>query len=305
MAVLRVCPSYRLGLLQATFSYFYLELSQKSDPLDEPATRSDRGRLAGNSFAAMMGENSERPVIEPLMDRRTQKQTNARISKLKDLLAQPRPHRLVWYHRIGELVAQLQPRGRRRYGEFGDLLNQLADSFATKSASRESRVENLRGVLDSCCRLYEIYSIDELEALSNPPSGTHALGWSHLRHLLTLPTAERRRLQRATIQGRWSSLRLLEVIQRTHGRRGVGGRKPHAAKDAGHALRQMVRQCQTLARKVREVWLDETSPVLTDATVRELRRRSPDLVSEADAALAKLSKRIVEMRRVLRTPSRR
>ena len=228
------------------------------------------------------------------------------ISELKALLAESGPHALRWYRRIGELVSQLHPRGGRTYGDFGDFLAELAPSFATNASSHGSKLMTLRSLLDMCCLLPSAYSLTELHALENPPAGTHRLGWTHLRFLLRLSSPERAQTQEAAIQGKWSARRLRDEIQRTHGNRGVGGRKPQAAADPEQALQQLIRESMTWLRKAKQVWYGaEASPVFPN-NVGTRRTNPPALLQEADEVLAEMQDQILEMRRTLyATPSRR
>ena len=51
------------------------------------------------------------------------------IPELKRLLAEPGPHSLLWYHRIGMIVNGLNPGARAKYGAYMTLLESLVDSF--------------------------------------------------------------------------------------------------------------------------------------------------------------------------------
>jgi hypothetical protein len=115
-------------------------------------------------------------------------------------------------------------------------------------------------------------------------------GRTHVVRLLTVPKGRRAKLQRAAVEGGWSSNRLAYEVGVRFGPRRHGGRKRRLPEDVVGLLAQAARMCETWRRWIGLVTLDPEQPkVKTKApSLDDLPPKIRRLVRGADAAMAKV-----------------
>lgn len=127
----------------------------------------------------------------------------------------------------------------------------------------------------------ELYSEAELEELCDMCRRyASPIGTTHIVSFLTVPRAQRERLQRDAIKGHWSKRQLdAAIVQQCRRIRSTAGRRFHAPKDAGEAVYLAYRACDHWQRMYqalqREPQGEDQAPVwdqLTPAVRRQIEK---------------------------------
>jgi hypothetical protein len=166
------------------------------------------------------------------------------LDGLLGLCARP----LAAYHRVGELIARVRPRGPSPFdgtGWFRALARRLGCSTQ---------------LLGRCQRVYEVYSRERVVEL-----GERGLVWSHLAVLVRVRDGgDRERLEAEAVENRWTAA---ELGRRAAGLTGgpalgVGGPRPLAA---GYAavlgLRHLAAAATRFAARAAQNWSGSPTPV--------------------------------------------
>lgn len=216
----------------------------------------------------------------------------AASTRLKRLLAKHGPRPLSWYHTVGGLALKCLPAGHR-YGVYGAFLDRLVDSFASQASARSSKITTLRGILDTSQAFHRAYTVTEVRELESPREGTHRLTWNHLRVLVRLPAAERQRMQRDAMKGKWSSGRLMREIQLKRGRKNRGGRRIRKSPGTRQALQALIRESERWLQRVEADWGDAAESPRLDAG------DASALVAEVRSVLAELKRQVGRVARAV------
>jgi hypothetical protein len=188
------------------------------------------------------------------------------------------------------LGRQIPPKRSPRdaYGQ-GDLTAAAEKLGVSVELARQARQFADRGAgytreeLDELCDLIR-------QAQPHQADDLPVFGRTHVVRLLTVPKGRRAKLQRAAVEGGWSSNRLAYEVGVRFGPRRHGGRRRRLPADDLGVLTQAEQFCESWRRWVGLLTPDpeqqeaKTKAASLDALPARVRR----LVREADAAMAKL-----------------
>lgn len=185
--------------------------------------------------------------------------------ELRNVLDTVVHHVLTSYYRIGESI-------ERNYEKIkaARLSAGLRESevFAQLAAALGWNEKTLR----DCRRFVETYEKQEFQTLLAAP-----INWTHVRHLLSLPTApERKKYLEETARNGWTADQLAKaILERKGNRRKGSGRGRTVPANVGKALSRLLVTGERYVKDTQSVLFGEAYDVAT-----ELAQGSPDHLTE-------------------------
>ena len=229
----------------------------------------------------------------------------AALSDLRKLFKSPQHDDLLWWHRVGERVLALQPKGERRYGD--NVVELLADYLDPGRAWEDKRIPNL---LYRTRAFAEKYSWPEAQALDRQRRAGR-LTPLHITALVSLEDKGlRKRFLKRCLKENWSGQRLRREIQNRVGRkRSAGGLSPTPPENPSPGV--ALRDISILARRWMtnyEVWfVGKRGPLSSgelkacdEATLKEV-RMAVNRMDEVQHAAAQGSKRLKSIAQAMKT----
>ena len=206
----------------------------------------------------------------------------AALSDLRKLFKSPQHDDLCWWHRVGERVLTLQPKGERRYG--ANVVELLGDYLDPGRKWEDKRIPNL---LYRTRAFAEKYSWPEAQELDRQ----RRAGYLTPLHIVALVSLEdkglRKRFLKWCLKENWSGQRLRREIQNRVGRkRSSGGLSPTPPENPSPGV--ALRDISVLARRWMtnyEVWfVGKRAPLGSD----ELKACDEATLQEVEGAIRRM-----------------
>jgi hypothetical protein len=197
-----------------------------------------------------------------------------------------------WEHRLGELVDQLCPRGKRAYGSGG--IEKLAEELESPHMSA-NRLWNAR-------KLAAVISGADLADLTR---GAKAAGFGlRSSHVLSLAIVKdekaRRSLGAQCVAHRWDVTQLRRQIHTLQGKISRGGAKVLLPRSVDEALLDLLDRSKNWLRRHGQAWFAEGAKGLSRPMSRAARDRLGGELDEAVEVLRELRDAADAARRLLR-----